>query len=142
MTGFNLQSAKPIAAREDEGIDVQLRDENGEAMTYEYEGATRPVVIRVVGTYSARYRRAQEQQRNAMMQQRRAKFTGDMLYRQGLDLVARCILSWEGIFDGETVVPCTPENAVFLLDAASWIREQVEEAMNDHQGFLKTSSRS
>lgn len=140
MDGFNLQSAKPVAAREDDGIVLELRDERGEPMTYGPDA--KPVTVKVAGTYSNHYRRAQERQRDRMMKSARGRLNGDVLQQNLLDLTASCVLAWEGIFDGETPVPCTKDNAVLLLEVAPWLREQIEEAMSDHQGFSKTSSPS
>ena len=123
---------RSVAEREDEGTVVQVKDENGDTQ----EGVT----ITVAGTYSSRYRRATDAQRERMLKSRRASLTGEQLNRQQLELVAACIISWEGFTAEGKPYPLTKENAVALLDNAPWIREEVESAMGDHSAYFLASS--
>lgn len=135
--GFDVAAAKAVAAQEDEGIVVPVKDERGEP---QFVGDV-PVTITVAGTYSSVYRRALDAQRDRLMKRRRAS-TGDELQRQQLEIVAACILAWDGIMSGEKAFPLTKENAIVLLEAAPWIRADVEAAMDDHAGFFKPASSS
>lgn len=133
---IDLNAGKSVAAREDEGTVVHVRDEIGEKL-YQDEAKTLPATITVVGTYSSRYRRLSEANRDKMLKQRRSQMDGDQLNQQSLELVASCILSWDGFVTVDGPFPYTKANAVALLDACPWIREQVEAAMNDHASFLR-----
>lgn len=73
--------------------------------------------------------------------------------RDALELLAACTTSWRTVeedkddpklehakpvllLDGEEI-PCTRENAVRIYKAYPWIREQVDDAVNDRANFLK-----
>lgn len=140
MSGFEISNSKSVAEREDEGTVVHIADAVGEKMFYGEGDEKKPVTITVAGTYSATYRRATDAQRERMMKQRRAALTGEQLAKQQLALVASCVLAWGGFVNNDKPFPATKENAMLLFDQAPWIREQVEEAMNDHQAFFPSSS--
>ena len=137
MGGFNLQSAAPTSAKEDEGTPVELHDADGEPIM---QGLLndKPVTITVVGTYSQKYRKATDVARDKQLKRRRAMLTGDELQKQQLDITASCVLSWDGVNADEkgTPLPCTKENVIAVLVAAPWIREEVEAAMNDNARFF------
>ena len=99
-----------------------------------------PVTMDVVGTYSERFLAEEERQGSAMLRGRRRKPTGKMVREQQIAKAAACVVGWDGVMDGKEPVPCTPENVLRVLTAAPWMREQVEEAMNDHAGFSNRSS--
>lgn len=113
---------------EDEGTVVQIKDASGQPE----DGVT----ITVAGSYSSQYRRTSSAQRDRMLKQRRTQLSGEQLERNQLELDAACIISWEGFTTGQAPYPLTKENAVALLTKAPWIREQVEEAMQDHASFF------
>lgn len=133
---MDINAGKSVAQREDEGTTIHLRDETNEKQ-YADEAKTQPVTITVVGTYSSRYRRLSDANRDKMLKQRRTQLDGDQLEEQGLELQAGCILGWDGITANGEPFPYTKANAVALLRAAPWVREQVEAAMNDHASFLR-----
>lgn len=118
---------------------VHIRDERREPA---YE-AGEPVEVVVAGSYSARYRKAYDAQRDRLFKRpsfRTFQLTPDLLDRQQVELVAACILSWRGFTNGGQPFSCTPENAVMLLTAAPWIRRQLEDAMEDHAAFFEPRS--
>lgn len=139
MSGFDLSEAAAVAAKEDEGTVVHVRGSDGEPMYFGKDDAE-PVTITVAGTYSKAYRRAVDAQRERLVKQRRVTLTGEALAKQQLELVAACVLAWSGIVDAGKPLPCEKPNVLRLLTAAPWIREQVEEAMQDHAGFFGSSS--
>lgn len=136
--GFDIVSAKDVAAREDEGTVVELKDQNGEPL-YADDAKTLPVTITVAGTYSTRYRRAVDQNRDRMLKRRQATLDGEQLNRQSLELIAAAIIAWSGLTESGADYPLTKENAIALLDACPWIREQVEMAASDHASFFAKS---
>jgi Mg-chelatase subunit ChlI len=134
---MDISTSKAVASREDEGVEVHIADESGEKQYYGEKG-DQPVTITVVGTYSARYRRAVEASRDKSIK-RRSAIDARTLDDQALETIAGCILDWRGFTNGTDVYPYTRANAVALLEACPWIREQVENAMSDHAAFFRAS---
>ncbi len=128
---MEIGNNKTVADREEEGTEIEVRDVAGEVEA--------GVTITVVGTYSTTYRKAQSQNRDKFLKQR-GKIDSDMIEKQSVETTARCIKTWKGFTSGGQDFPYTKENAVLLLTNAPWIREQVEEAMNDHSVFFPKPS--
>ena len=127
-------TGQDVAEREDAGIIIPLRNERGEK-EYQGDGKT-PVTMLVAGTYSSRYRRALEASRDQALKQRTVD--GDQLEQRSLAVVAACVIGWEGLeTDDHTPIPFSKANALDILAACPWIREQVEAAMNDHAAFFR-----
>jgi hypothetical protein len=136
---MDIGKGNEVEQREEQGTIVQLKDENGELQFYP-EGAERkdqkPVTVTVVGTYSKTFRKARKDQRDKNLKRGRVG-----LKAQETEVIAKCILGWEGLtFNGQDF-RYTDENKVLLL-GVPWIREQIEEAMGDHQGFSTARSQS
>jgi len=140
MEGFDLGTAKPIAAREDEGQVVHVQDATGEPLYFGKDKT--PVTITVAGTYSSTYRRAEEARSNRRLKRRSASITAETVERERLAVVSACVLGWEGFFDNGKPMTCTVENVQTVLRIAPWILLQVEGAMEDHVGFSSNSSES
>jgi hypothetical protein len=139
--GFDITAAKPVTALEDEGQTIEIRDINGEPMTWKDDAGTEyPVTVTVAGSYSTRYRRAQEAQVTRAMKRRNPNLTGEALGKQRLEVEAACVLAWSGFFSKGKPWPCERENVITVLEAAPWIREQIAAAIEDHAGFFKGSS--
>lgn len=136
LGGFDLAEAAPVADLEDQGTLVHVRDTSGELMYYREteEGDDLPVTIRVAGTYSTRYRRAMESQNTRTLRKKNVVLTGELLTANRLDLIAKCVLDWQGF---AKVGPPSPENVRKVMGAAPWIREQIEQTMEDHQAFFE-----
>jgi hypothetical protein len=54
--GFELNDAHAVSDREDKGIEVRIQAADGSPMYYQNGTSQRPVVIRIAGEYSNRYR--------------------------------------------------------------------------------------
>ncbi len=128
---MEIGNNKTVADREEEGTEVEVRDVAGEVEA--------GVTITVVGTYSTTYRKAQSQNRDKFLKQR-GKIDSDMIEKQSVETTARCIKAWKGFTSNGQDFPYTKDNAVLLLTNAPWIREQVEEAMNDHAAYFPKPS--
>jgi hypothetical protein len=141
--GFDIGSKRGVVtAREDDGVEVHVRDELGEYQFYEENGEQKPVVICMAGTYSSVYRKALAKQRDRAMKQRRASVSGEELHKRQLELIAECVLWWKGFVDGGKPYPHNVTNAVALFEVAPWIREDCESAMGDHESFFSKGSPS
>lgn len=130
---MDIGKAAKVAAREDEGIVVHLRDENEEL-------SNPPTTVRIAGSYSAVYRRTQDNQMQRMLKRRQMTLTPEQVTRNRIELVATCILGWEGFTNNGQPYPFTKDNAVNLLTQAPWIRQQLEDAQADHASFGGGSS--
>lgn len=130
--GFDLSRASEVSEKQDEGAWMDVRDENGDL----YDG----VRIKLAGSYSERYRRAQEQQTTRALKRRTKTVTGELVDRQALAILGSVTLAWEGIKNAGNDIPCTPENAESLYKKAPWIRAQANEFVNDHENFSEGSS--
>jgi len=139
--GFDLESALPVEKMEDKGIDVELLGLDGEWMLFKGENGTEEnVSMKVVGTYSTRYRRAQETQTTKTLRKRSSSNLGRDLGERRIELVASCVLSWNGFYHKGTPIAFGRNNVIKVLEAAPWIREQLENAMENHEAFLKGNS--
>ena len=134
-TPLDLNVAATEASHEDDGQTLTLEDREGQP----YDP---PATIVVAGSYSKHCRTAEARFDRELARSGRRKLPEDFTLQRRIQVAAACILSWDGIVADGAVVPCTRENAIALLSCAPWVREQVEEAMNDHAGFSKTASSS
>lgn len=143
---IDVMTIGDLATREDEGIDVAIILPNGRPATYVVpkdgteEVELRPVVIRVAGSYSKRYRDALERVRNQP-----AKYTPPAEARERaaamqIEIEASCIISWQGVGRNNRLIDYTLEDAIEVLTKGAWIREQVQMGINDHAAFFNSSS--
>jgi hypothetical protein len=138
---MDISRGKAVVSREDEGMVLHIRDETGEK-AYQADGAT-PVTITVVGSYSSRYRKAMEVNRERAVRIRRKLDEEDMvdeIDRQGMELLASCVVGWDGFTADGKPVPFSKENTITILTELPWVREQVNEAIVNHAGFTKRAS--
>jgi hypothetical protein len=98
-----------------------------------------PMTISVSGKYSKVYREILDSQQNARIKrgQRNNKMTVTVqeIASDRLDLVSACTSSWNITLDGEKPV-CDAKTAKVVYERFPFIREQVEDAMEDIQNFL------
>lgn len=134
---MDISTSKHLAQQEDDGITITISGPDGDKLTQD-DGVT-PVTITVAGSYSQRYRKAANANRDKLLKQRTRTVGADDLDRQALDLLAACVIAWDGFTDDGKPYPLTRENAVALFDACPWIREQVESAVSDHARFFTKS---
>lgn len=137
---MDINSTETALAIEDEGIVVEIMGPTGDPEMF--GDPEHPVTITVAGTYSKKYRRADEWQRQQVIALRGRKLTGEASLRMLSEFVARCTLGWPlGAFvlDGAPL-PFSLANAITLYDRLPLVREQVEAGMSDHAGFIKKNS--
>ena len=139
MSGFDLTAAKALSEAEDEGAIIEIHAPDGEPMMHGPENDPKPVTMRVAGSYSSTYRRAEEAATKKRLQAARRTRSTDLdaaAARQWqIDVMAKCVLEWDGFYDDGKPVPCTYDNVRAVLTHAPWAREQVEAAMQDHEVF-------
>lgn len=126
---------------EDDGTLVHLKSVTGDLL-YDGEGESRtPVTIRVAGTYSERYRKAQKRlkERNIRAARRNEDFDVDTLDAGSLELEVAAIIEWTFTSGGQPF-PITATNWKALISRQPQWQEQVATAMTDHARFFTTSS--
>lgn len=136
--GFDISKHKEIAQAEDEGTFVHLHDIDDLPMYYTDGGEEKPVGVWTAGAHSTRHRRIESQLRKRKI--RGKDLTAQRLYEDTIERVAGCSMNWQGIFDGDQVVPFTVDNARMLYRTCPWIMDQVAEAMQDHKRFFSKES--
>lgn len=107
----------------------------------------KPVRMLLLGRDSAAYRKAAHKAQDARL--RNAGRSGGLrnlssesLEREGMRVLAACVVRWEGIVvDGEPL-EFSPAAALELFDRFDWIRQQVDSFIEDRSNFLGESERS
>ena len=124
---------------EDDGTVVHLKDVSGNPL-YDGPDDTKPVVMRIAGTYSARYRKAQKAVRDAQTRamRRGGSLDGEQIDAAQYELEAACILEWTFTI-GTSAYPISPENWRAIAEKQPQWREQVQNAMGDHERFFGQS---
>lgn len=132
-----LAHGASVAQLEESGTVVSIKDADGAPLLT--DDGTSPVTITVKGSYSPTYRRVSEANRDRLLKRRSTQMDGDELDQRSLELTAACVSAWSGFTAGNAEYPLTKPNAIALLKACPWIREQVEAAMHDHALFFAKS---
>ncbi len=138
--GFDLATAPPVTELEGAGAWIEIVGASGEALVFGADKA--PVRMKVAGSYSKLFRKLSHGQTTKAVKRRTTQITGELLDRQRIEVVAGCVLDWEGFYDGGKVMEPIRENIVRVLDLFPYIREQAEAALEDHEAFSGASSSS
>jgi hypothetical protein len=129
-----------LNAPADEGSDMVLLNPATFTPFLQEDNET-PVTIRLAGIDSDRYRKATNANANARIKS--GKYiapSAEQLQAEGIELLVKCTLAWDGIkWNGETLA-CTPANVRKIYTQFGWIRDQVDSWMADRRNFLKASS--
>lgn len=119
-----------------EGFDVQIYHPG----TNEDLGIT----IRVLGKDSDEFqKKSREQSKKRMAKMSKGGFRStaavpvEEIERDGLELLAACTKSWDGIVVDGKAVDCTQPNAIDIYERFPWIKEQVDTAIGDRANFIK-----
>jgi hypothetical protein len=123
---MDLSTVAMDQEKEDAGVRVHITDAAGDPQFYDGDKA---VTITVAGKYSKACREALFAQARAVRRRGGIPILPEEQARLSIELVASCILDWEGFSSSGEVCPMTKETAVRLLTLGPWIREQLEEAM-------------
>lgn len=65
------------------------------------------------------------------------KLSLDELEADGLELLVRATMGWEGVVENGATVECTPDNVRRVYTAHPWLRRQVDAALADRSRFIK-----
>lgn len=138
--GFDLANAAPVTEMEEAGSWIEIVGTEGEPLVHGPDDV--PVRIKVAGSYSKRYRKLTHAQTTKAVKRRTTQITGELLARQRLEVVAGCVLAWEGFYNAGAPLECVRENVKIVLDGFPYIMEQVEAALEDHEAFSEANSSS
>ena len=104
------------------------------------DGSETDVRIKLAGFDSIAYRDKQREiskrRIDRMQSRKRNPLTPEEIEDQATELLAACVLDWEGLENEGTTFPCNTENAVKLLRENLWIKEQVDVFVGDRSNFL------
>ena len=131
MSGFDLGQFDTVTAS-NQGAAMQV--------LHPVTNVPTGVEITLAGADSDVYRRAQRtwanKQMDRLMKRRGNNPSVEEIEERSLDIMARCTLSWKDVeFKGKKL-PCNYENAIMLYRELPWLREQVDEFINDRANFL------
>lgn len=116
-------------------LDTQASSEAGAELelVHPATGEELGIFITLAGADSGQWRRAVADVAN---RRGRKKITAEDARRDGIEIIARCTLSWRNVrVDGEDL-PCTLENAKKLYTRFNWMREQADAFCSDRANFL------
>lgn len=145
--GFDMDATNELAAKEDQGIDVEVEDVLGR-ICYQADGVT-PITINVCGSLSKRYRSVQAIQRGKLLKDGRGtklaeesdEVVGQRSLDEQTDAVARCCNSWTpGITSQGRDVPFSLEAVTRFLKRNPHMQTKLEQRMSDHARFFELSS--
>lgn len=145
---MDLTETADSLAIEDEGMVVEIDDENGkpawfggtltgvdEAGEEIWEGRQR-VTITQCGMNSKRYRRAESWLQKEFRRIGR-KLTDDESLAARLGFLARCAIRWAGFTDKGQPFPFTTENVIAVYTGLPFVYRQMDAAMGDRERFFK-----
>jgi hypothetical protein len=126
-----------VALNEDEAA-VVIHQPNGEP----YLGPDgEPCKLFYVGKESKRYRAARREVTRQQLKSRKANMEPEDLRRNRVKQASAAVVRWSGWEDNGHPAECTQENVAKLL-RIDHILEQLEEAIEAHADFFKSSSSS
>lgn len=99
------------------------------------------MTITMYAPHSKEYKAVVHEQTNKRLKQsqknKRMELTAEDLERTGLELLAKATKSWNITFGGKQP-KYSVDAAIDIYDEVFWIRDQIEEAINESLDFTKT----
>jgi hypothetical protein len=99
------------------------------------------MTITMYAPHSKEYKAVIHEQTNKRLKQsqknKRMELTAEDLERAGLELLAKATKSWNITFGGKQP-KYSIDAAIDIYDEVFWIRDQIEEAINESLDFTKT----
>ena len=95
------------------------------------------VKIKLAGVDSDYYKKELRKQQNKKFKKGFRKLSAEELEADTIELLVACTLDWEGVELEGQALECNPENVRKIYKRFPWIREQVDNFINDRANFLK-----
>lgn len=127
----DLSDFAGLSQAQEDGIDVPiLHPKTGEGLG---------ITIKVAGPDSERQKKARRAvQTERLNMSRNKRPTVPELEADGLKVTVASIISWDGVIENGQKVELTPESATTILMKYPFIREQIDSAVGDRAGFIKS----
>jgi hypothetical protein len=127
----DLSEFSGLAQAQDDGVDVKiLHPKTGEELG---------ITVKVAGPDSDRQRKARNAINNERIRMSRNKrLTVSELEADALKITAASIISWDGVIENGSAVVLNNENANAILTKYPFIREQLDSAVGDRAGFIRS----
>lgn len=121
-------------------VEVPQVHKNGEPLM-RADGA--PVVLRVVGAYSARYKAAERRFHDRILKlaRRQVDISAEQSAKMEAERTAAAVVGWNLDHNG-VEVECSPENVARYLAAAEWNAKKVQTAIHEPESFFGNGSDS
>ena len=133
---MNIEAVEQESKKDDEVIDVPIKDRNGKP----YTTPTGPTVWQCVGQYSAAYRKAQREVDDKY--QRREITSPEERELFAAERVACGVVGWKNVYGGTEPAKFSREGAARILVKAPWVMKQLILPINEHAGFFAPGSQS
>lgn len=132
--GFDLDHVEEIQKVEDEGVWVDIIDPRTDAPS-----GTR---IKVAGSLSKRWRRAEEAYNRRMRKLARAgvEVKSDEVEKSHARMIADATIAWENLLSGGQELPFSVEAAEKVYLRAAWLCAQVHVGAETHTRFFTPTS--
>lgn len=127
----DLSDFAGLSQAQEDGIDVPiLHPKTGESLG---------ITIKVAGPDSERQKKARRAvQTERLNMSRNKRPTVPELEADGLIVTVASIISWDGVIENGQAVELSAENATAILTKYPFIREQIDSAVGDRAGFMKS----
>lgn len=127
---MDLSSFADLTKAQDDGIDVHILDPRGNETD---------IVIRVAGPDSERQRRARAQVNNERLRSGRNKpLTTAEVEQMNIRVAVASVISWQNVTENGAPVEFSAEAATDIFKRYPFILEQINDAIGDRAGFIKT----
>ena len=95
------------------------------------------VKIKLAGIDSDYYKKELRRQQNKRFKKGFRKMNAEELESETIELLVACTLDWDGVELEGQALECNPENVRKVYKQFPWIKEQVDNFINDRANFLK-----
>lgn len=118
--GYTLQLLHPKNQTELEGVTIKIRgDKSRTVQQFERK----------------RLNELQNKERVLKGKNKEMTFTTEELERMAIEAAVVRVINWSGINENGEPVPFNEENATYMFEKFSWMRDQVREAAEDLDNF-------
>lgn len=103
------------------------------------DGEGNKVTITVYGPDSEQRRKLDRKATNRRLKQAKAgriNVTAEELEAEAMEVLVNCTVDWENIALDGKVLECNEKNVRKVYNQYSWLREQVDDFINDDSNFL------
>lgn len=132
-SGFDIGSFSQTDEAKGEFLNL-LNPSNGEPLI-DSEG--NDIGMYLLGKDSTKYRAAQRAVTNRRLNNKASSaITAERIEAEAIEVLSKCVVSWQGIvFNGEEM-ECNFPNARKLLTESQWVKEQVDDFVAERANFL------